>query len=153
MFIGSLKMSVLSQLYHFWGFPGGTSGKESTCQRRRRKRVGFDPCVRKIPWWRKWCLTPEFLPGKFHGQRSFGRLPFMGPQRIGHDWACTHTTMPLPVELFWGWVKQNSAVNKNISKGLPFSSPLGKNVPILSSVQRGSCYYKCPSTRKWIKKM
>ena len=30
--------------------PGGFSGKESTCQCRRR---GFDPWVRKIPWRRK----------------------------------------------------------------------------------------------------
>ena len=26
--------------------------------------------VRKIPWRRKWQLTPVFLPGKFHGLRS-----------------------------------------------------------------------------------
>ena len=31
---------------------------------------GFDPWVRKIPWRRKWQLTPVFLPGKSHGQRS-----------------------------------------------------------------------------------
>ena len=30
----------------------------------------FDPWVRKIPWRRKWQLTPVLLPGKFHGQRS-----------------------------------------------------------------------------------
>ena len=35
------------------GFPGGASGKETTCQCRRHKRCGFDPCVRKIPWRRK----------------------------------------------------------------------------------------------------
>ena len=29
-------------------FPGGTSGKESTCQCRRCKRCGFDPWVGKI---------------------------------------------------------------------------------------------------------
>ena len=34
--------------------PGGTSGKESACQRRRHKRRGFDPWVRKIPWRRTW---------------------------------------------------------------------------------------------------
>ena len=28
------------------------------------------PWAGKIPWSRKWQLTPEFLPGKFHGQRS-----------------------------------------------------------------------------------
>ena len=52
------------------GFPGGTSGKESTCQCRRLERLAFDPWVRKIPWRRKWLPTPLFLPRKFHGQRS-----------------------------------------------------------------------------------
>ena len=33
-------------------------------------RCGFDPWVRKIPWSRKWKPISEFLPGKFHGQRS-----------------------------------------------------------------------------------
>ena len=51
-------------------FPGGASGKESSCKCRRYKRRGFHPCVRKIPWRRKWHPTPVFLPGKFHGQRS-----------------------------------------------------------------------------------
>ena len=49
------------------GFPGGTSGKESSCQCRRH---GFDPWVGKIPWRRAWQPTPVFLPGEFHGQRS-----------------------------------------------------------------------------------
>ena len=44
--------------------PWWLSGKESTCQCRRG---GFGPWVRKIPWRRKWQLTPVFLPGKFHG--------------------------------------------------------------------------------------
>ena len=52
------------------GFPGGSSGKESACQLRRRKRCGFNPWVRKIPWRRKWQPTPVFLPGKLHGQQS-----------------------------------------------------------------------------------
>ena len=30
----------------------------------------FDPWVSKIPWRREWQLTPVFLPGEFHGQRS-----------------------------------------------------------------------------------
>ena len=36
-------------------------------------RPGFNPWVRKIPWRMKWILTPVFLPGKFHGQRSLAR--------------------------------------------------------------------------------
>ena len=31
---------------------------------------GFDPWVRKISWRRAWQLTPVFLPGESHGQRS-----------------------------------------------------------------------------------
>ena len=45
-----------------WGFAGGASGKESTCQCRRHKRCGFDPWVSKIPWSRQWQPTPVSLP-------------------------------------------------------------------------------------------
>ena len=34
------------------------------------KRHGFNLWVRKIPWSRKSQITPVFLPGKFHRQRS-----------------------------------------------------------------------------------
>jgi len=30
----------------------------------------FNPWVGKIPWRREWLLTPVFLPGESHGQRS-----------------------------------------------------------------------------------
>ena len=33
-------------------------------------RLGFYPWVRKMPWIRKWQLTPVLLPGKSHGWRS-----------------------------------------------------------------------------------
>ena len=36
----------------------------------RRRRHGFNPWVREIPWSRKWQPTPVFLPGTFHGQRN-----------------------------------------------------------------------------------
>ena len=49
------------------GFPGGSAGKESTCQNKRCKRCEFDPWVGKIPWRRKWQPTLVFFPGKFHG--------------------------------------------------------------------------------------
>ena len=57
-------------LFIFWGFSGGSSGKESTCQCSRLKRSGFYHWVGKIPWSSKWHPTPVFLLGKFHGQRS-----------------------------------------------------------------------------------
>ena len=66
-----------------WGFPGGTCGKEPTCQWRRHRRCRFDPYIGKIPWRRKWQPVPIFLPGKFHGQRSlegpWGKTPLFPP--------------------------------------------------------------------------
>ena len=91
-----VKASVLAE--HKWGesgFPGGTSGKESTYQ---WTRCGFEPWVGKISWRRKWQPTPVFLFGEFHGQRSLLGYSARG-HRVGHDWAtflfffhiCIHT--------------------------------------------------------------
>jgi len=66
------------------GFSDGASGKESNCQPQRPKRHGFDPWVRKIPWWRKWQPTPVLLPGEFHGERSLTGYSSWGRKRLGH---------------------------------------------------------------------
>ena len=44
------------------GFPGGSDGKEPTCN------SGDPGSILKIPWRKEWQLTPVFLPGEFHGQ-------------------------------------------------------------------------------------
>ena len=54
----------------FWGFPGDASAKEPASQCRRHKRCRFKLWEGKIPWRRKWQITPVFLLGEFHGQRS-----------------------------------------------------------------------------------
>ena len=77
---GSIKHSY----NHIWGFPGGTSGKEPTCQCRRCKRHGFDPWVGKIPWRRAWQPTPVFLPGESHEQRNL---------RGYSPWGCKESDM------------------------------------------------------------
>ena len=54
------------RLFSIIGFPGGSHGQESACN------VG-DPVrslVGKIPWKRKWQLTPVLLPRESHGWRS-----------------------------------------------------------------------------------
>ena len=65
------KMNFLAYYYYFFlvipiilVFPGGTCGKEPTCQCRRHKRHRFDPWVGKIPWRRAWQPTPVFLAGE-----------------------------------------------------------------------------------------
>ena len=49
-------------------------------------RLGFDPWVRKIPWRREWLLTPVFLPGKFHGQRSLATVQRVTKCRDRTEW-------------------------------------------------------------------
>ena len=74
---------LLFNCEEIFGLPRWLSGKESSCQCRRR---GLDPSLGKIPWRRKWQLTPVFLPGKCHGQRSLvGYSQAHGSQRVRHD--------------------------------------------------------------------
>ena len=50
------------------GFPGGSDGKESTCN---AGEVVLIPGLGRSPGERKkWLSNPVFLPGKFHGQRG-----------------------------------------------------------------------------------
>ena len=50
-----------------WGLPWWLR-RLSVCLQCRRP--GFNPCIGKIPWRRKWQSTPGLLPGKSHGQKS-----------------------------------------------------------------------------------
>ena len=72
-------------------FPKWLSGKESACQCRRCRRLGFDCWARKIPWRRKWQPTPEFLLGKSHGQRSLaGYSSWSQKESDSTEHTCTH---------------------------------------------------------------
>ena len=68
--------------------PWWLSGKESTCQHRRRE---FNPWLGKIPWSRKWQPTPAFLSGKSHGQRCLAGYSPWGRKRIKHGLAAKTT--------------------------------------------------------------
>ena len=55
-------------------FPGGSDGKESTCQFRR---PWLNSWVRMIPWRREWLPISVFLPEGFHGRRTLaGHRPW-----------------------------------------------------------------------------
>ena len=74
-------------------FPGSSAGEESTCQRRRRKKCGFDPCVRKMSWRREWLSTSVFLPGQSHGQKSLaGYIPWGHKESDTTEWLSTQLT-------------------------------------------------------------
>ena len=67
------------------GFPGGASGREPFCQRRRCKRDRLNPSENSPGegngnQYQYSCLENP------HGQRAY-RLQSMGCQRVGHDWS------------------------------------------------------------------
>ena len=68
----------------FYGLPWWISGREPACQ---CKRLRFNPWVRMISWRKKLQLTPVFLPGKSHGQRSLADYSPRGCKRAGHNLA------------------------------------------------------------------
>ena len=69
-----LWLSNIPIHYYIYELPQGLSSEDSACQCRRLR---FHPWVRKIPWRRQWQLTPVFLPGESHGERSLvGHSPW-----------------------------------------------------------------------------
>ena len=64
----------------FLGFPGGSDGKECTCN-----DLGLIPGLGRFPWRRAWPLTPVFLPGESPWTEEPGGLQTMALQRAGHD--------------------------------------------------------------------
>ena len=76
--VGSLFSTFISCLFskslsNRRSFPGCSVGKESACSagdHLQYRRPGFNLWVRKIPWRRKWQLTPAFLLGKSPRQRN-----------------------------------------------------------------------------------
>ena len=78
-----------------WGFPGGASGKEPSCQCRRLKRSQLDLWVGKIPWRRAWQPTPVFLPGESHGHRHLVGYSPGGCKESDTTERLTHTDISL----------------------------------------------------------
>ena len=64
----SPRLPARSPLFTSTGVPGGSAGREPTCQLRRCE---FNPSVGKMPWRRKRPRTPVFLPGRVHGQGAW----------------------------------------------------------------------------------
>ena len=71
---------------YIYGLPGGSVVKILPAKAGDEgNSLKFGPWVGKIPWRRKWQLTPVFLPGESQGWGELGGLPSMGPHRVGHD--------------------------------------------------------------------
>ena len=101
-------------------FPDGTSGKEPTCQCRRRERCEFDPWVRKIPWRRAWQPSSVVLAGESHGQRSLvGTVHGIATTRI---WLRQLSSTQVKTRLAWGqgiWRETRGPDPQRIASKMP----------------------------------
>ena len=77
---GVLQSTGLQRVGHDWatelncyplGLLDGASGKESPCQCRGPKRLGFDPWIRKVCLEEGTATHALFLPGESHGQKAW----------------------------------------------------------------------------------
>ena len=99
------EVLIKSFFWLLFGFPGGSNGKESACKCRRPR---FNSWVRKIPWRRAWQVTPVFLPGESHGQRS---LEGYRPQNHKEPDMTEQLTLGLLIFAYWNtlnvwwWIK------------------------------------------------
>ena len=76
-----------------WGLPRWLSGKESTCQSRRHKRLErhrFDSWVGEDPLEKEMATHSSILAWEIPQTEEPGGLQSMGLQRIGHDRATEH---------------------------------------------------------------
>ena len=100
----------------FPGSPGGTSGKELTCQCRRHKRK-VPSLGQEDPLEKEMAIQSSTIAWKIPWTEELGRLQSMGSQRVGHDWATslTHrlvtTFLPRSKLLLISWLQSPSAVD------------------------------------------
>ena len=101
-------------------------------------RCGFDPWVRKIPWRRKWQLTPAW---RIPWTEEPGGLQSMRLQRVRYDWAQNPaTTWERVKEMDISQVfKMGNWASAQLQLQLSFSS-VSKGTFLSGSVPRGgSC--------------
>ena len=85
------------------GCPGGTHGKEPTCQCRKHKKSLFNPWVGKIPWRRAWKSTPCILAWRIPWTEEPCSLQSTGSQRVRLDWSglAWHSLLGVSVRREW----------------------------------------------------
>ena len=91
--MGGLLCFILSL-----GLPRWISGKESSCQCKRHRRLRFDAQVGRIPWRRKWQPTPVFLPGESHGERSLVACSPWGHKELNRTEVTAHPLLGLQAD-------------------------------------------------------
>ena len=85
----------LSKNIPFCGLLGWCSGKDSACQCRRFRRLGFNPWVGKIPLEEGMATHSSTLAWRIPWTEEAGGLQSMGSHGAGHVWA--HTCIPFRI--------------------------------------------------------
>ena len=101
-------------LYWREGFPGGSDGKESTCN---LGDLGLIPGLGRSPGGGHDNPLQYSCLENSHGQEEPGRLQSMGLQRVGQDWAINHKHW---TEYLWFWLHQRVLCFKELWRK-PFS--------------------------------
>ena len=133
------------------GFPGGSGGKESTCNAGDL----FNPWVGKIPWRRAWQLTPIFLPEESPWTEEPGGLHSMGSQRVRHHWATKHnkrliTILPKQKLYYFNIIPwETKHRSKNNFKYLALFSIWQVNIFLLAALGLHCCMQAFSSCGKW----
>ena len=81
------------------------------------RRHSFNPWVGKIPWRRKWHLTPVFLPGKSNEERTLEGYSSWGYKRVGHNLETEQSNMRSSKETWkwkWSWRESSKQSRREI---------------------------------------
>ena len=96
------------QSSNIMGFPGGTSGKESTCQWRRF--WGWED-----PLQEEMTTYSSILAWEIPWTEEPGKLQSMGSQRVRGSWACRHTNFMCGPAIVHLYIQFLSAKGKELS--------------------------------------
>ena len=101
------------------------------------KRRRFDPWVRKMPWMRKWHLTPVFLPGKCHAQRILGGYSSQGREESDTTEHLSTGTAFIKKKKKRRLLLDTVTLSRILKNGLQSSYQLSKvTIPILSQIKK-----------------
>ena len=116
------------------GFPGGSDGKESTCN---AGDLGLIPGLERSPGGRHRNPLQYSCLGNPSGQKSLGGLQLMGSQRAGHDWAAKHS-------------RAQSILLLLVLNSVGFVHWQALSVCLKSEVKGGFCQQSRTSVQSWM---
>ena len=115
MFSAGWKFSLQIDFCHWYGCPGSEVKNLYAVQETWVWSLGWED-----PWRREWQTSPEFFPGKSHGQRSL----------VGYSpWGCKsrHDLVTKPPSLIW--LVQFSTVTQSCPT---LCDPMNHSTPVVS---------------------